>query len=159
MRPKIRDIKIEDLLQVFEQLRKLAAFTGLTDMLVLTPESLEIELFKPKADWFCLVAEIDTKIAGVCLYSITNINRSFHHTPAIYVDALFVDEKYRKSGVAKKLLSSVADVAKKNNFERIELWCSKSNNIAQSTYASLGATKLEMIDVIRFDTYSKSLSD
>jgi ribosomal protein S18 acetylase RimI-like enzyme len=193
MHVKIRDIEIEDIQIIFEQLKDLASITGLSDILVTTPESLEKELFNPKADWYGLIAEVipapilnqtgefkgepaqrrklrehrqDLKnsfgsfeigagikgqIAGSCLYSITNINRAFHSSPAIYIDILYVSEKFRKLGIAKALITKVADIAKQKKLERIELWCSKSNDIAQAAYASIGATKVDMIDVMRFD--------
>jgi ribosomal protein S18 acetylase RimI-like enzyme len=151
MHIKIRDIKIEDVQVAFEQLQDLAIITELSDRLVTTAESLEQELFKPNADWYGLVAEVDGQVSGSCLYSITNINREFNPTPAIYIDVLYVSEKFRKLGIAKKLITKVASIAKQKQIQRIELWCSKSNNIAQASYASIGATKVDMIDVLRFD--------
>jgi ribosomal protein S18 acetylase RimI-like enzyme len=151
MHVKIRDIEIEDIQIIFEQLKDLASITELSDRLVTTAESLEKGLFGLNADWYGLAAEAEGQIAGSCLYSITNINRAFHSSPAIYIDILYVSEKFRKLGIAKALITKVADIAKQKKLERIELWCSKSNDIAQAAYASIGATKVDMIDVMRFD--------
>lgn len=148
---EIRDIRIEDVPVAFAQLKDLAAITEISDLLVTTPESLNEELFNPQADWHGLVAEVEGQNAGLCLYSIININRCFNPTPALYIDILYVSEKFRKLGIAKAFITKVAAIAKQKKLQRIELWCSKSNDIAQATYTSLGAIKIDMIDVMKFD--------
>ena len=148
---KIRDIRPGDAETVFEQVSKLAKLQNLSHMLCITPDFLLQELFKPGADWFGLVAVLDEHIIGHCLYSFTNINRAFNPTPALYIDILFVSEAYRKLGVARSLMKKAAKVALERKIDRIELWCGKTNNVAQSAYTSMHATKIDMIDVLCFD--------
>ena len=148
---EIRNVRPEDVETVFDQVSKLAKLQNLSHILCITPDFLLKELFKPEADWFCFVAVSGEEVIGHCLYSFININRPFNPTPALYIDILFVSESHRKLGVAGSLMKEVAQIALKNKISRIELWCAKANNVAQSFYKSIQATKIDMIDVMSFD--------
>jgi len=50
---------------------------------------------------------------------------------------LYVDEKYRKLGIGRKLMNKSKDFAINNNFARIELSTSINNYDAQKLYESL----------------------
>lgn len=67
------------------------------------------------------------------------------------MDDLFVDSAFRGQGIAKMLIKKLALIAREHAITRIELWCIKSNDIAQRFYRSLQAEKLDFLDVVRLD--------
>ncbi|MGL5083077.1 MAG: GNAT family N-acetyltransferase [Microcoleaceae cyanobacterium] len=61
--------------------------------------------------------------------------------PIWILNDLFVEESYRKKGVAKSLISAAEDFARRTGAVRIILATQASNMAAQSLYESLGYAK------------------
>ncbi len=151
----IRKIEPEEILSVYELLVQLARHEKIEDRLKLTPEKMQEELFGPKADWNCLVVSTSmNEIIGFCLFSFANINRSFNSTPLIHIDDFFIKSEYRKLGIGKQLLQSIAMIAFDRGIERIELWCLKDNDMGQSFYNKLGARKIDFLDIYQLNVTS-----
>ena len=54
------------------------------------------------------------------------------------MDDLFVQEKYRKNGIGKRLLDSIIEIGKKEKCEKLRWQVSNWNKNAQEFYKSLG---------------------
>jgi ribosomal protein S18 acetylase RimI-like enzyme len=59
------------------------------------------------------------------------------------VNDLYVDEAYRKQGVASQLINTVTHFAKANNARFVQLETQKENYTAQSLYESIGFIQQE----------------
>lgn len=95
-----------------------------------------------------LCAEEDGKIIGVsntkfCTSGMTEIKMAF-------MDALYVDENFRSSGVGKKLFLETERIAKENGAKRLDLTVWNFNKGAIKFYESLGM-------VIQRYTFEKTL--
>lgn len=80
-----------------------------------------------------LVAEIDNKIIGYLygfIYQIPNI----WNEPVAILDALFIEEKYRRNGYASMLIEEFKVFAKENGACRIELKVVTNNKCALKLY-------------------------
>lgn len=95
-----------------------------------------------------LCAEEDGKIIGVsntkfCTSGMTEIKMAF-------MDALYVDENFRSSGVGKNLFLETERIAKENGAERLDLTVWNFNKGAIKFYESLGM-------VVQRYTFEKTL--
>lgn len=83
----------------------------------------------------CIAYIIDTKIVGICLVTIKNkIEKS------IYIDDIFVLDKYRQQGIGTLLYDKIKSTAKEIDAKRIDLTVWQFNKPAIKFYNSLGMT-------------------
>jgi len=84
-----------------------------------------------------LVAEYDGEVVGtVALFIIPNLSHGA--TPYALVENLVVDHKYRRKGVAKKLMKYTIARAKEEGCHRIELCSDRRRQEAHELYLSVG---------------------
>ena len=60
-------------------------------------------------------------------------------TASLYLKDLYVAQAYRRTGVGRRLMDALFDVAARRGLSRIEWTTDTSNEAAQAFYASLGA--------------------
>lgn len=63
----------------------------------------------------------------------------------IYIDVLYVEEAYRKSGVGRQMMSYMAQLAMENGYKRLEWACLDWNEPALDFYEKLGADTMDSI--------------
>lgn len=146
---QIRPVCVADVPVLYLMLIDLVKHEGLLHRFILTETQLQIELFGPKADWNCLVAVIENKLVGFCLYSFANIDRAFNATPMLHIDDLYVSPEHRKSKIGQLLIQALAQIAKDNHIERINVYCVKDNESGQRFYQKIGGKKLDFIDAYK----------
>ena len=79
------------------------------------------------------VIEIDNVIIGYIDFKFrTKV------TKHIFINQIMIDDKYRGKGYGKKLIMELVQLAKKNNFERVELNCWSFNENALKFYEKMG---------------------
>ena len=129
----IRNSIESDFPQIAELFKEFAAFEK-------QPEKMtnSVGLMVREKEYFnCFVAENEKKeIVGYAAYFFsyyTWIGKS------LYMDDLYVKEKYRKKGVGKKLLESVINLAKKENCHKVRWQVSNWNKNGQEFYKKIGA--------------------
>lgn len=84
-----------------------------------------------------LVAEYEGKVVGtVALYIIPNLSHGA--SPYALVENLVVNHKYRRKGIAKRLMEYTIARAKEEGCHRIELGSDRSRKEAHQLYQSLG---------------------
>jgi GNAT superfamily N-acetyltransferase len=76
---------------------------------------------------------------------------TFVSRPGIYLEDLFVKEKYRGKGYGKKLLLSLVKIAQERNCGRVEWSVLNWNKPAIDFYESLGATPMNEWTVYRLN--------
>ena len=104
-----------------------------------TPEKLIVTLEQMTADkdiFQCLVAEYNGTIIGFASFFFGYYSWS---GKGLYLDDLYVTEKYRKANIGTKLLNSVIDVAKENDCKSVRWLVSRWNENAISFYKKTGA--------------------
>lgn len=119
-----------------------AAMTGIAETvkelhkLKSTPDDLRRFGFGDKPAFETLIAEIDGRFAGCCLYFAsfsTWIGR-----PGVYVQDFYVADEFRGLGVGERLLSRLAAVTRQRGGRYIRLAVDTQNFRAQAFYTRTG---------------------
>ena len=96
-----------------------------------------------------LIAHVGADPAGFALFHGTF--STWECRPGIWLEDLFVAERYRRGGVGGKLLSAVAEVARDRGCARLEWAALDWNEPALRFYAGLGAEQLTQWVIHRLD--------
>jgi GNAT superfamily N-acetyltransferase len=93
-----------------------------------------------------VIAEIDRKPVGFALF-FPNYS-TWEGKPGLYIEDIFVEESARKTGIGRKLIAAVAEVARSRGCARIDLavlnW-----NPARGFYSRLGFRHAEPWQIFR----------
>jgi GNAT superfamily N-acetyltransferase len=82
-------------------------------------------ILDPSSPIFCVVAEVDGRIAGIAHYLLHESTGTF--TPACYLQDLFVDPEVRAGGIGKSLIDWIVAEAKARGWSRV-YWTTRENN-------------------------------
>lgn len=142
----VRFAKREDVGQILEFIRRLAAYEKLEHEVVATEETLEEWLFdKEKAE--VLFAVVDGKEVGFALF-FHNFS-TFLGRAGIYLEDLYVEPAFRGQGIGKGLIKQLARIALERGCGRLEWWCLDWNQSSIDFYRSLGAEAMDEWTVYR----------
>ncbi len=142
----VRFAKREDVGQILEFIRRLAAYEKLEHEVVATEETLEEWLFdKEKAE--VLFAVVDGKEVGFALF-FHNFS-TFLGRAGIYLEDLYVEPAFRGQGIGKGLIKQLARIAVERGCGRLEWWCLNWNQSSIDFYRSLGAEAMDEWTVYR----------
>ena len=117
----------------------LGKFIGASHKIESTPESLLRYGFGPDPAFEALIAEVRGEFAGMCIYF-----RSFSTwlgRPGVYVQDLFVAERFRGMKVGESLMRRVAALARRKGAVYLRLSVETSNASAQAFYDRLGIAR------------------
>jgi GNAT superfamily N-acetyltransferase len=107
----IRPATALDAPTIVELVKKLAAYENQpVDRVRLTEKAVIRDGFSGSPRFEVLLAELDRKIAGFALFFFNY--STWEGQPGIYVEDLYVEEPARKLGVGRKLMASVARIAR-----------------------------------------------
>lgn len=137
---KIRPAQVEDVDPIFELILGLAKYEQLTDRVTGNSDLLRSHLFGSRPYAESIVAELDTKIVGFGLF-FHNYS-TFLTQPGLHLEDVFVLPEYRRQGIGKALMMSVAKIAFDRGCGRLEWSVLDWNQPAIDFYQSLGATIL-----------------
>ena len=137
---KIRPAQPQDIDAIFELIMGLAGYEKLTDKVTGNSELLRSHLFGARPYAESIVAELNGKIVGFGLFFHTY--STFLTQPGLYLEDVFVLPEYRRQGVGKALMMSVAKIAFERGCGRLEWSVLDWNQPAIEFYQSLGATIL-----------------
>lgn len=101
-----------------------------------TADDLRRYGFGDKAEFDGLVAEEGGVFAGMCLYF--SMFSTWLGRPGVYVQDIFVDEKFRGRGVGEKLIARVAAITAERGGIYLRLSVDVDNITAQAFYSNLG---------------------
>ena len=115
-----------------------------------TPEKLHItleQLRKDAGQFQCFVAVVDDRIVGFATYSPVYYSWTGR---AIYLDDLYVQQAFRKSGIGKRLLEAVLGLARETGCVTVRWLVTRWNENAIDFYKRLGASvqETEMVCVL-----------
>jgi GNAT superfamily N-acetyltransferase len=119
---------------------ELAAYEREPDAVRATPESLRAQLASCRPPFECLIAELDGEPAGLALF-FHNYS-SWRGRAGLFLEDLFVPERFRRRGIGLRLLIELARIARARGCARMEWAVLDWNRPAIDFYASLGAEPL-----------------
>ncbi|PSJ63147.1 GNAT family N-acetyltransferase [Pseudaminobacter soli (ex Li et al. 2025)] len=115
---------------------QLGDHVGLKLKIASTPEDFRRFGFGPDAAFSSLIAEVDGEFAGLCLFF--PIYSTWLGRPGVYVQDLYVDERFRGRKIGEKLLREVASWSHQCGGVYLRLAVDVDNVSAQGFYERLG---------------------
>jgi GNAT superfamily N-acetyltransferase len=141
MATTIRPAVPEDVPQILEFIRALAAYEREPDAVTATEADLLRDGFGPNPYYWCLIAEHEGDPAGfaLCFYSYS----TWLGKPGVYLEDLFVYPKFRGLGIGRALLKRVAAIAVEKDCPRLGWEVLDWNTPAIEFYRAMGAEFLD----------------
>jgi GNAT superfamily N-acetyltransferase len=133
----IRFAEPRDVEAIVGLVKELATYERAADEVELTPDLLTTALFGDSPTAYCHVAEVDGTVVGMALWFLnfsTWIGR-----PGLYLEDLFVKPDYRRHGIGRELLTTLARVCTERGCGRLEWAVLDWNTPAIDFYKTLGA--------------------
>jgi len=119
-------------------IRELALFEKLEHLVVVTPETLQPQLFGPRPAAEAVVGEVGGQVVAFALF-FTNFS-TFLGQPGLYLEDLYVQPAHRGSGLGKALLQHLGGLAVQRGCGRFEWSVLDWNENAIRFYEKMGAT-------------------
>ncbi len=138
----IRPARPSDAETVARLVRNLAQYERLEHEVISTPESFARILSDPAKKVEILLAEIDKQSVGFALF-FENFS-TFLGKPGLYLEDLFVEPEFRRSGIGSALFEELFQIARTRKYGRVEWNVLEWNEPAIKFYTEkLGAKLLE----------------
>ncbi|MEI0559608.1 GNAT family N-acetyltransferase [Brachyspira intermedia] len=142
----IRFAAVEDIPTIMRFIKELAVYESLEHELNLTEESLKENIFDKKKAEVVIAFEDDVPVGHAVFFETFS---TFVGRHGLYLDDLYVNEKYRGLGYGKKLFEEVAKIALSRNCGRLEWQCLDWNKSSIDFYLSTGAEMVKDARVYR----------
>lgn len=137
MTARIEPATPADVPMILTLIKELAEFERLLHEVTATEAQVHDGLFGPRPSAEVAMARIDDEVAGFALY-FHNFS-TFLAKPGIYLEDLYVRQKYRGQGCGEALLRHLARTALERGCGRLEWSVLDWNQRAIDFYRSLGA--------------------
>lgn len=136
----IRLAREDDFEAIFQLIKDFAAFQQSSGKVTIELQDMR----KNKNLFTCFVAVLDNQIVGfaTCFFACYSWSGK-----ALYLDDLFVNNKYRNLGIGKRLLETVFAFARENNCIKVRWQVSGWNTNAIQFYKKMGA----LIDTVEIN--------
>jgi ribosomal protein S18 acetylase RimI-like enzyme len=134
----IRLARAEDAEAIHAGLLALARTMGAEAKMQSTPDDIRRHGFGENPAFEVLVAEVDGQFAGMCLY--LPVFSTWLGTPGVYIQDLFVDERYRSLRIGEALVRRVARIGRERGANHLRLAVDFDNDKAQRFYERIGVT-------------------
>ncbi len=131
----IREATREDMPQVLDLIKELAAYEKASNEVEITVEDLEHEGFD-EGNFKCFVADVAGKIEGMAL---VYFRFSTWKGRTVHLEDLIVREKMRGTGLGGALYRRVVQYGHENGVRRVEWVVSEGNKNAIEFYENTGA--------------------
>ena len=131
----IREAKREDMLQVLELIKELAAYENASEQVEIGLEDLEKEGFD-EGNFTCFVADVNGDIQGMAL---VYFRFSTWKGRTVHLEDLIVRESMRGTGLGGALYKRVVQYGHDNGVKRVEWVVSEGNKNAIEFYENTGA--------------------
>ena len=126
-----------DLPSVLDLINELALFEKAPEQVINTVNDMEKDGFGKNPVFNFYVAELNNTIVGIAVYFI---KYSTWKGKGLYLDDLFVTEKFRGKGIGKKLFDIIIEEAKNVNAKQLHWQVLDWNTPAINFYKKYGAT-------------------
>lgn len=145
----IRPATREDVPALMALIRGLAAYEKKPHAVVATDEDLLRDAFGPNPKFRALIAEWKNEPAGYA--SFFHFYSTYQGNSALFLEDLFVLERFRKNGIGMALLKAVTRLAIEEGCFGLRWEVLDWNRPAIEFYEKLGATFLNERKVVAFD--------
>ena len=125
---------------VMSFIRALAEYEREPDAVEATASGLRAQMEAPDPPFECLIAEVDGQAAGFALF-FRNYS-TWRGLPGLFLEDLFVAEKYRRRGIGRALLHKLAAISVERGYGRMEWSVLDWNTPAHEFYRGLGAAPM-----------------
>ena len=137
MKLHIVKTKKTDIPAILELMREFAEYENLLDFLEVTKENLEEVMFGKNSFVQSLLA-FDGK-APIAYAFFYRTFSSFRGQRSVYLEDIFITEKYRKYGIGEKILREIARIGKEFGAVRMDFQVLEWNTPAINFYKKHGA--------------------
>lgn len=127
-----------DLPAIVGLIRELAVYEKLEHLVVVTPESLQPQLFGARPAAEAVVGVVGGEVVAFALF-FTNFS-TFLGLPGLYLEDLYVQPAHRGAGLGKALLRHLGALAVERGYGRFEWSVLDWNESAIGFYQRMGAT-------------------
>jgi GNAT superfamily N-acetyltransferase len=141
MSTTIRPATPADVPQILAFIRDLALYERAPQEVTATEEGLLRDGFGPTPFYSCLMAELDGEPAGFALFFFNY--STWKGRPGVYLEDLFVEPRFRGTGIGKALLQRVAAFAVERGCQRLQWEVLDWNTPAIDFYRAMGAEFLD----------------
>ncbi|TIP06877.1 MAG: GNAT family N-acetyltransferase [Mesorhizobium sp.] len=132
----LRPGRIDDVETIHGALLRLGTNVGAHQEITSTPDDLRSYGFGEKPAFSILIAEIGGEFAGLCLHF--PIFSTWMGRPGVYVQDLYVENRFRGRRVGEKLLRRVAKECRAAGGVYLRLSVDTDNETAKAFYEKLG---------------------
>lgn len=140
MTTNIRLARPGDEAEIVAMIQELAAFENAADECTVTELHITAALFGNSAVASCHLVEVDGNIAAMALW-FRNFS-TWDGVAGIHLEDLYVRDEYRKRGLARALLSTLAHECVRNGYSRLGWSVLEWNTNAIALYDSVGGKQL-----------------
>jgi len=145
---RLRPAKEEDVPVILNFILELAEFEGARDQIRSTEEGLRDVLFERHIT-DALIAELDGIPVGFAIWAYSF--STFTGKPTLYIDDLYVQERYRGKGIGSRIFSHIAEIAYEKDCGRMDWYCMETNVSGKDYYHRMGAEEIEWFKVFRLN--------
>ena len=85
-----------------------------------------------------VIAELNNEILGYCTYRMGNHYENKFSDVDCEICALYVDQKYKRKGIGKKIVDYVINEFKENGCNQMIIWCLKDNYPSRAFFEKIG---------------------
>jgi GNAT superfamily N-acetyltransferase len=136
----IRTARPGDESEIVAMIYELAVFELAPEECTVTESQITAALFGPQPRVFCHLAEVDGEPAAVAVW-FHNFS-TWDGVGGIYLEDLFVREKFRRHGVGRALLATLARECVTNGYSRLSWAVLDWNSPAIATYDAIGGKRM-----------------
>ncbi|ARE80386.1 GNAT family N-acetyltransferase [Campylobacter helveticus] len=144
----IKALKKEDLSELLTMLKEFAEYEKKLDYLKCDELKLS-NLFLENEHAKAFILREDEKIIGYLIFFYTI--SSFLGERGIYIEDIYIREKFRKKGYGSKVFKFIGELSQKEKIPMLSWVCLNDNLPGISFYEKLGATHLKSIRTYRLD--------
>jgi GNAT superfamily N-acetyltransferase len=137
----IKKVTAENFDDFLGLINKLAEYEKLAPPTLDAQKRLQADCLSDKPKYHAFIGKLGKDSVGYIIYFFTY--SSFLALPTLFLEDIFVLDKYRKHGVGKQMFDYLKSVAKKEGCGRIEFTVLKWNKLAQGFYEKNKAKRLE----------------
>lgn len=145
----IRFATRDDVPELLALIRQLAAYERKADKVITAEADLLRDGFGPQPKFRALLAEWDGQAAGYA--STFYFYSTYQGRPAIFIEDLFVIDRFRDQGIGKSLLSAIAKLAINEGCFGLRWEVLDWNRPAIAWYEKLGAIFLDERKVVALE--------
>ena len=132
----IRPGRVDDAETIHAALLRLGTHIGAHQEITSTPDDLRRYGFGVKPAFSTLIAEVGGEFAGLCLHF--PIFSTWMGRPGVYVQDLYVEDRFRGRRIGERLLRRVARDCRKDGGVYLRLSVDTDNETAKAFYERLG---------------------